>query len=137
MNTTAAIERARKVDDEAFAEISKPRRTVESMAAPAPVSVETLRVRTQIRWSSIWKAPKRSIVAINQYFDEHPFWGQPVDPPPAIVVVFRRMGAKLGSVAKHCACGALGPVEDPSSGSGKQSEKNIIVLNQKVPVTGK
>jgi len=108
MNTTAAIERARKVDDEAFAEISKPRRTVESMAAPAPVSVETLRVRTQIRWSSIWKAPKRSIVAINQYFDEHPFWGEPADPPTAIVLVPRRLNAKLDNFAKRCACGTAG-----------------------------
>ncbi|KIM90192.1 hypothetical protein PILCRDRAFT_1549 [Piloderma croceum F 1598] len=127
-DTAAAIERARKVDDEAFAGMSRPPQPTRD---PVPVPVEASAVQTR---PSAWRSPKRAIIAINQYLHEHPFWGEPVDPPPAIVLVFRRLGAKLGKIVRLCACGTLGPGEGPSK-SRQQSEKTAMVLNEKVPVT--
>ncbi|KIM90189.1 hypothetical protein PILCRDRAFT_811913 [Piloderma croceum F 1598] len=129
-NTAAAIEHARKVDDEAFANMPRPQPTSD----PVPTPVEASAGQTQIRRPSVWTGPKRTIVSINQYFKEHPFWGEPVDPPPAIVIVFRRLGARIGKIGRSCACGTLGPVER-SSKSGLKSEMKVTVLNEKVPVT--
>jgi len=131
-DTAAAIERARRLDDEAFASMSRPQPTGDSI----PVPVEVSATQTRIARPSAWTGPTRTIVAINQYFHEHPFWGEPVDPPPAIVVVFRRLGRKLGKIVRFCACGTLGPGEGLSN-SGQQPEKKAMVLNENVPVTGK
>jgi hypothetical protein len=123
-NTAAAIEHARQVDDEAFANM------------PRPAEAEASAGQTRIPRPSMWTDLKRTVVVVSQYFKENPFWGEPVDPPPAIVVVFRRLGVRIGKIARSCACGTLGPVER-SSKSGLQSEKNVAVLNENVPVTGK
>ena len=127
--TTAAIERARKLDDEAFSNMPRPQPKDEPMTIP----VQTPPSQTQNQRPSLWTAPKRSILAIKNYFDDHPFWGKPVDPAPTIV--FRRLGAKLRNTAKHCACGTLGAVEGPSVESGDQVEK-VTLLNEKAPATG-
>lgn len=120
------------MDDEAFANMPRP----QSTSDPASVPMEASAGQTHIPQPSVWTGPKRIIAAINQHFKEHPFWGEPVDPPPAIVVVFRRLGARIGKIGRSCACGALGPVER-SSRSGLKSENKATVLNEKVPVTGK
>ena len=108
MKTAAAIEHARKVDDEAFAGMSRPQQKNESVVEQVPAEEPT--VLTQIKRTSVWTIPKRSVIAIHDYFEEHPLWGEPVDQPLTIVTGVKRLSNKLGNVAKHCACGMLGPV---------------------------
>jgi hypothetical protein len=135
-NTVAAIERARKLDDEAFANISRPQPKLEP--APESMPVESSAPQTDIHRPSVPTVLKRSILAIHDYFDKHPFWGVPVEPPPTTVVAPHRLGVKLGNLAKHCACGMLGHVVHPSSETGEQPEQKVkvpVVRNEKAPAT--
>jgi hypothetical protein len=132
--TAAAIERARKVDDEAFASMSRPQRENESVTDRVPAELAS--PSTQIKRPSVWTTPKRSVIAIRDYFDEHPFCGEPVDRPLTIMTVVKRLGDKLSNLMKHCACGMLGPVERRSSEFGQQPEKISPVLNEKETTIG-
>jgi hypothetical protein len=119
-NTAAAIERARQLDDEAFANISRLQPKLEP--APESMPAESSAPQTDIHRPSVWTVLKRSIVAVPNYFDEHPFWGEPVESHPTTTVAPHRLGVKLTNLAKHCACGMLGHVVHPSSETAVGSE---------------
>jgi hypothetical protein len=136
-NTAAAIERARKLDDEAFANISRPQPKLKPASESMPA--ESSAPQMDIPRPSVWTVLKRSIVTVHNYFDEHPFWGKPVEPSPTTAVAPHRLGAKLRNLAKHCTCGTLGHVAHSSSETRKQREQKVKVpdvLNEKAPATG-
>jgi hypothetical protein len=134
MKTAVAIERARKVDDEAFAGMSRPQQKNESVAEQMPA--EEPIALTQIKRPSVWTIPKRSVIVVHEYFEEYPFWGEPVDQDLTTVTVVKRLGAKLSNVARHCTCGMLGPVERRSSEFDQQPEKIGLELNENETATG-
>jgi len=87
---------------------------------------------------SVWTFLKRSIVAVPDYFDEHPFWGEPVESSPTTTVAPHQLGVKLRNLAKHCTCGMLGHVAHSSSETREQREQKVkvpVVLNEKAPAT--
>jgi hypothetical protein len=133
----AAIERARKLDDEAFANISRQQPKLEP--APESMPAESSAPQMDIHRPSVWTFLKRSIVAVPDYFDEHPFWGEPVESSPTTTVAPHQLGVKLRNLAKHCTCGMLGHVAHSSSETREQREQKVkvpVVLNEKAPATG-
>lgn len=76
---------------------------------------------------------KRPTAAVNQFFVDHPFWGEPADDPSAIMV--REWGVKVRDVAKRTCRASVQPAEVPSSlRVGKVLESAAV--NEKANTTG-
>jgi hypothetical protein len=139
-----AIELARQRDEEAYGNVPKPEPraslepelTHELASKSKRMSARVVGPSDQERPSSKWTRP---ISSLRLYFDERPFWGVPVDPPPAIVTGLKRWGVKLRDIAKRCTCGMLGPVEEPLLRLRQATDKQAAEparLDEKTPRNG-
>jgi len=93
--TTAAIKRARTLGRNTFSKITN--RAANPGLSQMPIfelkpATESAQ-RERLSWA------KRPVAAVNQFFIEHPFWGEPADDPAAILL--REWGVKVRKGAKR------------------------------------
>lgn len=107
--------------------------------AQKPERVSTSEFEPKLDLKSAASAPalsslvKRPAVAVNQFFVDHPFWGEPADDPSAIMV--REWGVKVRDVAKRACRASVRPAEVPSSLRIGEALESVAV-NGKVNTKG-
>lgn len=137
-NRAAAIERARRLDDEAFGANSKAdkKAQLERVSLPISLSVEPTPLPIEQHPSTQSEPPKiepelqspgvtakKPFATLMGFFNKHPFWGHAADPPSTIVIVTRRCKRVLRRAVKRFACGTLGSSENLESKSEKHAEE--------------